>query len=139
MPLPERVSALADRILPSSAGIGVSLMRAVMGLLFLKEGWSKLNDFAGTCEYFGQLGIPFPELNAYLVGYTEFLGGLLLLLGLFTRLAAVPIALTMVVAILTAHREGGWSYPLLILATCIGLLQSGAGPFSLDKRLSRKR
>jgi len=129
----------------TEAGWGASLVRVVLGIIFFREGAGKLfgwfggGGFIGTCSYFLRLGIPLPELNAYLVGYTEFLGGLLLLLGLFTRLAAVPIALTMVVAILTAHREGGWSYPLLILATCIGLLQSGAGPFSLDKRLSRKR
>lgn len=125
------------------AGWGVTLLRIVLGVIFFREGAAKLfgwfggGGFSGTCAFFAQLGIPFPELNTFLVGWTEFLGGIALLLGFLTRLAAIPIALTMVVAILTAHRDGGWSYPLLIIATSAALLQTGSGLLSLDRILAR--
>ena len=64
-------------------------------------------------------------------------GGLALLFGFWTRLVALPIAATMVVAIFTAHLGGGWGYPLLVIACCGVLFQDGAGPWSLDRALSQ--
>jgi putative oxidoreductase len=133
------------KITGTNGGLGVSLLRIVVGLVFFKEGTGKLfgwfggGGWAATCAYFQNLGIPFPELNAFLVGYTEFLGGTALVLGLLTRLAALPIGITMIVALLTAHRGGPYHYPLLILAVCMALLEAGSGRLSLDRLLSKPK
>jgi putative oxidoreductase len=135
---------VCQSIRATEAGWGLAVLRIVLGVIFAKEGAGKLlgwfggSGFAGTCAFFAGLGIPFPEFNAILVGTVELVGGLALVLGFLTRLAVVPIAITMGVAILTAHRGGGWSYPLLVIAACGALLQVGAGPLSLDRALSGK-
>lgn len=127
----------------SQAGWGIAVLRIVLGLLFFREGAGKMLGWFGgegllaTCSYFLQLGIPLPYLNAVLVSSVELIGGAALLVGFLTRLAVMPIAMTMVVAVLTAHQQGGWSYPLLIIATCTALFHAGSGPFSLDQRLSK--
>ena len=129
------------KIAPTNVGWSVSIMRAVLGGIFIKEGGGKLYGWFGgggldsTCIFFTKLGIPFPELNAYLVGGVELYGGMLLLIGLLTRVAALPIAMTMVVAILTAHADGGYNYQLLIIMSCIILMHLGGGSLSLDKKL----
>lgn len=133
---------LLKKIPATNAGFGVTLLRVVLGIIFFKEGSGKLygwfggGGWASTCAYFQNLGIPFPELNAFLVGYTEFLGGTALILGLLTRLASIPIGITMITAIFTAHQEGGYHFPLLILAACIALVETGGGRISVDKVLS---
>lgn len=132
------------KIQATQAGWGVAVLRVTLGMLFFREGAMKLfgwfggSGFAGTCAYFRQLGIPFPEFNAVWVGGVELLGGTALLVGYFTRLASVPIGATMVVAVLTAHLGGGWSYPILIIACCAVLLQAGSGPLSVDAAVSKK-
>lgn len=134
---------LVKKILQTQAGVSVSLLRFVLGFIFFKEGAGKIfgwfggGGFVSTCAYFQKLGIPFPEFNAYFVGYTEFLGGIALLAGLLTRLAAFPIAMTMITAILTAHKTGGYNYPLLILACCLVLMRLGGGKISVDRFLNR--
>ena len=121
----------------------MSLVRLVLGMIFFREGamkffgWFGGGGWASTCAYFAKLGIPFPEFNAWLVAATEFFGGTCFLLGLGSRLAAVGVGITMIVAIFSAHLQGGWGYPLLILASCILLIQAGSGRFSLDRLLSR--
>jgi len=131
------------KISSTNVGWGVLALRLALGVIFVMEGTGKLYGWFGgggwisTCDYFRQLGIPFPEVNAFFVGYTEFLGGLAFLVGLLVRLAALGIGATMIVAIVTAHLEGGWHYPVTVLAACITLLFLGAGNLSLDKRISR--
>lgn len=91
----------------SSAGqfLAPLLTRLVIGLMFYFTGRGKLAHFDRTVEFFGTLGIPFPELNAAFVARLEYYGGLLLILGLATRLVAAGLASTMVVALMTADRE----------------------------------
>lgn len=135
-----RVLAVLDRL----AFLGPTLARLSVGLVFLQTGWGKLHDMRGVIDYFTRLHIPFPELQARLVACTELGGGLAMLLGLGTRLAAVPLSVTMVVAILTARRgdlDGvgslvgfeEWSY----LVFFVWLALAGAGPLSLDHLISR--
>lgn len=133
------ILSLCKKIISSDAHWSVSLLRAVLGFIFFKEGAGKLfgwfggGGWAATCAYFDTLGIPFPEFNAFLVAGTEFFGGIALFFGILTRLAAIPIGITMIVAILTAHREGGYNYPMLILSSCLLLVAVGGGRFSLDQ------
>ena len=131
-------------ILRTDAGYGISVLRFILGIIFFREGAMKLfgwfggGGWASTCSFFAELGIPFPELNAWLVGSTELFGGMALVLGLLTRLASIPIAITMAVAIVSAHVDGGWSYPLVVLVSCLALIEQGSGVLSLDRLLIRK-
>ena len=98
------------------------LLRIYLAPIFIYAGYGKLqlsNSDAGfpqrlladpyVAGWFGDgLGLPFPELMAFLAGWTEFLGGWLLLFGLMTRYIAIPLMVTMVVAAVTVHWENGW-------------------------------
>ena len=75
-----------------------------MGQAFYQTGSGKIANFANTVGFFTELGIPFPEANAFLVSRLEFWGGLLLVVGLLTRVVAAGLASTMVVALATADR-----------------------------------
>lgn len=93
-------------------GIGPLLLRIYLAPIFIKAGYGKLASFEDTAAWFGNpdwgLGLPFPELMAALAGGTEFFGGWLILFGLATRLIAIPLMFTMVVAAVTAHWQYGW-------------------------------
>lgn len=91
-------------------GIGSTLqhilllaIRIYWGIAFFQAGWGKLSNIGAVASFFGDLGIPFPTFNAYLVGYVEMIGGLCLLAGFASRLAAIPLIFTMTVALITAH------------------------------------
>jgi len=139
------------------------LVRLLVGLIvFLPEGIQKLaySDVLGAGR-FTKIGIPFPEIMGPFVGVVEIVCGTLIILGLLTRLAAVPLIIIMVVAlvstklpILVGHdigmfhlgdfkRLGFWSMmhearaDLTMLLGCIYLLIVGAGRWSIDARMAR--
>ena len=126
--------------------LGPTLARLTVGLVFIGTGWGKLHNLGDVTDFFASLHIPAPGFNARLAAATEFFGGIAVLLGLGTRLAALPMGFTMVVAILTAKRGDitgltalvgfeEWSY----LVFFIWLAVAGAGPLSLDRLLGRAR
>jgi putative oxidoreductase len=144
--LRDRVRALAGKL----AFLGPTLARLAVGVVFLQTGWGKLHDLEKVRNFFTTLHIPAPGFQATLVACTEFVGGLMVLVGLGTRVAAAPLAFTMVVAILTAKRGdiGGFSdlvgfAEFSYLAMFVWLAVAGPGPISLDnlidRLLSRKR
>lgn len=98
---------------------GDGLVRVVAGLIFLIAGIGKLMNGTGkTAGFFSSLGIPLPEVAAVLVIVVEIVGGLMLILGLYTWIAASLLSIVMIVAILLVHIQNGWSdvrYPLLLL------------------------
>lgn len=117
-----------------------TLVRVSLGLLFLETGWGKLHDINKVVNYFGELGIPGPEFTARLVATTEFSCGSLLLLGLATRLAALPLLISMSVAIMTAKREQMESFTDLVMfpeylfvLLLLWISISGPGPIALDR------
>lgn len=132
------------KIISTHAGLGITIARVVMGVIFFKAGSGKLFGWFGgygieaATDFFKDLGIPYPDLNAYLVGTTELLGGAVLILGLFTRLAVIPLCITMVVAILTADKEDPY-YPLALLVNCIVLFEIGSGSLSIDRLFSKSK
>jgi putative oxidoreductase len=137
-----RLRTTADRL----SFLGPTLARLTVGLVFIGTGWGKLHSLPDVTDFFASLHIPAPGFNARLAASTEFFGGILVLVGLGTRLACLPLAFTMVVAILTAKRANidglttlvgfeEWSYLVLF----IWLALVGAGPISLDRLLSRLR
>jgi putative oxidoreductase len=118
--------------------------RVTVGWIFLWSGWGKLNDLPTVIENFVGWGIPFPYALAPFVSTVEFVGGLLLLLGLFTRLAAVPLIIVMVVAIRTAKWAEIDSFETLLgfdemayLALFLWLAIAGPGPISIDYVMQR--
>jgi len=128
--------------------VGLLLIRVVVGLLLAGHGAQKLfgwfggHGVEGTGGFFETLGIRPGRANATLAGLAEFGGGLLLVLGLFTPLAAAAIGATMLVAILTAHRgkgpwstNGGWELPATFAAVAIGFAFHGPGEWALDNAL----
>lgn len=124
--------------------LGPLLARACVGWVFLWSGWGKLGALEQVVENFRGWGIPAPEMLAPFVSGVEFVGGILLLLGLFTRIAAVPLAITMIVAIGSVLWADVHSlFDLLALsefaylAIFIWLALAGAGALSLDHAFTR--
>ena len=134
------------------------LIRAYFGYRFMMAGLGKFRNFEGTVGFFSSLGLPLPEISAALAAGTELAGGLLLILGLFTKLAALPLSITMLVAYLTAHQKSLQVFflgakiegnacsvnffaqsPYPFLFTCLVLMFFGAGKFSLDRLLSNSK
>lgn len=124
----------------SSKDFGLTLLRAIVGVVFLAHGYQKffIWGIGGVSAGFAQMGIPAPHVSAYLAASAEFFGGLALLLGLLTRFAAIPVAITMIVAILQVHLKGGFfgpqgvEYPLTLLIANVALIVAGGGAFALD-------
>jgi putative oxidoreductase len=132
------MNGLVAKIQSTSAQFYVGALRMVLGYVFLKEGLGKLFGWFGGSGiepftgYLTKLGVPFPELNAYMTGGVEAVCGLLLIIGYMTKLACLPIIFVMAVAIFTAHADGSFSYPLMIIAACVALLETGSGRPSVD-------
>lgn len=87
-------------------------IRLYLAPIFVIAGHHKLHNIEDIISWFGNpdwgLGLPYPELMAYLAAYTEFLGGIALLVGVAVRWFAVPLMVTMIVAAVTAHWDNGW-------------------------------
>jgi putative oxidoreductase len=119
---------------------GLTLIRVIVGIIFLAHGSQKLFTYGigGVAGSMEQLGLPLPLLSATLVTATEFFGGLALILGLGTRLAAVPVAFAMLIATTVAHGAGGFflptgfEYALTLLVLNVALILTGPGAFALD-------
>src|SRR5579862_8961430 len=118
-------------------------VRLYWGWRFMQTGCGKLTDIGKVIHFFTDLGIPAPVLNAYFVSAVEFGGGLLLLLGLGSRLIALPLVIDMIVAYITADREALFSIisdpdkftaaaPFTFLVASLVVLIFGAGWFSVD-------
>ena len=127
-------------------------LRVVTGLAFFYHGYDKVCNMgvAKVAPFFGGVGIPLPELMAYLVSYGELAAGIGLILGLFTHWAAKISTVIIIGAIGFVHwgasggwffgygADGGYEYQLLLLAASIFFLVSGPGRFSLDTRRAQK-
>ncbi|SMG50341.1 DoxX family protein [Paenibacillus aquistagni] len=124
---------------------GLLVIRLVLGLSMMAHGAQKLfgmfggYGLKGTGGWMESLGLKPGIFMALMAGLGEFVGGLLLAVGLFTWAGGILVAGTMLVAILTAHLKNGyWStqngyeYNLLIIAVAIGLALTGAGAVSID-------
>jgi putative oxidoreductase len=125
--------------------LGPLAARLVVGEVFLVSGWGKLNNLPQMVENFAGWGIPFPQFTTPFVSVVELVGGLLLIPGLFTRLAAAPLAIVMVVAIATVLWPDVDSLDALLglsetayFAIFAWLALAGAGKASLDHALLRR-
>lgn len=125
-----------DRLQP----LGLLIMRLAVGAIMVVHGYH--NVFGGLhhhVDFVHSLG--FPNWLGYVSAFTEFLGGLLVLAGLFTRVAACAIAVDMFVAIWKAHWHNGligaadrpgFEFPLAVFALAFALIFFGGGPIAID-------
>lgn len=119
----------------------VALGRLLLSLMFIYAGFGKLTDIAGTAGWFGSIGLPAPTITAVLVGLLEFVGGLAILVGFQTRIAALAIAAFTIGATLIAHTNLADQVQQLFflknVAVTGGLLvlaAFGAGALSVDAK-----
>ncbi|MBB1315752.1 MULTISPECIES: DoxX family protein [Aliivibrio] len=138
-----------SQLLSSTAGFSTLALRIPIGIIFMAHGSQKLFSWfggyglEGTGQFFESIGLAPGVAMAFLAGSAEFFGGLFILLGLLTRPAALVLAFTMVIAIVSVHlpnglfmADGGYEFGLALLAACVSLMLSGSGKLSLDEWLN---
>jgi putative oxidoreductase len=131
------------KTLSSLQPLGLLLLRAALGIIFITHGYPKLAHGADMQHFFIEHGLPGYFL--YVAGVLELFGGGLLLLGLFTRGAALLLAIEMGVAIWKVHGSRGilavheYEFPLAMAMACFALATIGAGPISIDHPLFGNR
>jgi putative oxidoreductase len=136
---------LARRVARSLEWFPPTIARIGVGTVFVQSGWGKLHNLEQVTGFFSELGLPAPGFHAVFVSTTELVCGALVLVGLCTRLAAVPLFITMLVAIRTALWDQvdslGSLFGLtetLYAVVFLWLATSGPGPISLDGLLTRR-
>src|SRR5271166_14643 len=145
------------KIVSTPNDLTLTIVRLVLGVTFFAHGAQKMlgwfggYGFQGTMGFFTQqMGIPAPL--AFLAICAEFFGGLGLIVGLLSRIAAFGIMVNMLVAIATVHyanglfmnwagtqKGEGFEYHLLVIAMCLTILIKGAGALSADRMLSQAK
>ena len=144
---------MIKKLMSTSNDLSLTILRLVLGVVFLAHGSQKMLGWFGGYGFHGTMGalthMGMPAAVAFLIIAAEFFGGLGLILGLLTRVAAFGIAVTMAVAVFTVHLQygffanwtgkqagEGYEYHLLAIAIAVALLLRGAGKFSADRALS---
>lgn len=116
---------------------GLLALRIALAIIFIYSGYQKL--FVGhdvVAGVFDKLGLIPSGFWAWVVGLVEFFSGIMILFGIFARYASVPLAIIMIVAMVTAHRGGpinGYFLPLALLGGCLAILGAGAGRYRVVK------
>jgi putative oxidoreductase len=125
--------------------ISFLFIRLILAYGFYGTAMMKINDVGKIARWFASINIPAPTLNAYLATYTEFFGFIFLALGFATRFISIPLIITMIVAIKTAHWENGFSaddngyeIPLYYIIMLLTLLLNGPGRISIDYFITKK-
>jgi putative oxidoreductase len=144
----ESLVKISDRALAALKRIDwlpATVARATVGVIFLTSGWGKVHNLGKVTGFFAELGIPAPGLNAVVVSYSELVCGALLLVGLASRLATIPLLVSMAVALATAKAAdihglsdlfGTVEFTYLALLLVIAV--NGPGPLSADRLLARR-
>jgi putative oxidoreductase len=139
-----------------TADLVLLVLRVGLGVTFIAHGGQKLFDWInvdphgidGTTKFFDFVGIPAPGFFAWVVGLTEFVGGLLLIAGLLTSIVAIALTIDMIVAIATYNASngfftetpnGGWELNFIIALVMGTLALLGPGRFSVDARIGLTR
>ncbi|MDE1165656.1 MAG: DoxX family protein [Pseudomonas sp.] len=144
------MNASIKSLFASRAGLGITLVRVLVGIIFMAHGSQKLfglfggYGLVGTGQWMESIGLPFGTLMAFLSGSAEFFGGLALVVGLLVRPAAVVLIFTLVVAIFSVHihnglfmANNGYEFALALLGGTLAVLLEGAGKLSLDRVIAR--
>ena len=143
----KRVINLLTATHPRLLDLSILVIRCAIGIILFVVGASKVLGWFGgmgmarTVAVFGKMG--YAPFLIYLSSYTEFLGGLFLILGLFTRPVAIPVIINMTVATISLLPKGfffgGAAYPFLVLICAIIVLLTGPLAYSLDSLFFRTR
>ncbi|MFJ1340919.1 DoxX family protein [Pseudomonas caricapapayae] len=139
-----------NAVFASRASWGLSVIRIIVGVIFMAHGAQKLfglfggGGLAGTAQFMESLGLAPGLLMALLSGGAEFFGGLALVIGLLVRPAAVALTITLIVAIFSVHisnglfmANNGYEFALALMAGTVAVLIEGAGNASLDRLIAR--
>ncbi|MEL0628781.1 DoxX family protein [Psychromonas aquatilis] len=139
------MNPLLNKITGSQAGYAALALRIPIAIIFIAHGSQKLfglfggYGLTGTGQFMESIGLAPGFLMALFAGSAEFFGGLLILIGLLTRPAAMVLAITMLVAIFTVHisnglflANNGYEFGLALFAASLSLAFSGAGRFAID-------
>ncbi|BDM23920.1 MULTISPECIES: DoxX family protein [Pseudomonas] len=139
-----------SKLLSTRAGLGLSVIRILVGVIFMAHGAQKLfglfggYGLEGTGQWMESIGLAPGYLMALLSGSAEFFGGLALVIGLLARPAALALTVTLVVAIFSVHinnglfmSNNGYEFALALLAGTVAVLIEGAGRLSLDRLIAR--
>ena len=131
-----------DRLQP----LALFALRVALGAIMIVHGKEKVfGGMAKHIAYLHSIGVPAPAFMGYLSAGTEFLGGILLVVGLFTRCAAFAVLINMLVAIFKVHSkngftgQGNYQFPLALAVIAFALIFYGAGEISLDWAFGRKK
>jgi len=128
--------------------LGIFILRIGIGIMFIMHGYPKITGGTGTWEFLGMqmshIGIGFaPVFWGFMAAFAEFAGGILLILGLFTRPVAFMMFFTMFIATLMHLHFGdgikGSAHAIELGIVFIAVMIAGAGKFSIDNLLFRKR
>jgi putative oxidoreductase len=129
---------------PATANWGPTILRVVVGAIFVFHGWQKLSGgISGVGGFFGSLGVPAPMFFAYVVTWVELLGGIALILGFLSSLATFLLAIDMVAATFLVHLPKGFyasggELVLLLLAAVVTLGLVGPGRWALDDKIRKQ-
>ena len=145
---PDATTTRSARGLPSSPSLALLVLRLAFGAIFIAHGAQKVFvfGFAGTSGSFADMGVPLASIAGPAVGLLELVGGVLLVLGLGTRIVGILLAIDMVVAAVLVHlpsglfaSEGGYELTLALAAAALALALVGAGRLCLDAVVVNRR
>jgi putative oxidoreductase len=127
--------------------IGLVILRLVLGAIFIAHGGQKLfvYGFEGVAGGFAQMGVPMASVVGPFIGFVELFGGIALIVGLLTRLAALGLFSTMIGAMVLVHLPAGFfapngiEFPLSLAGAALMLTLTGAGAYSIDSVIARRR
>lgn len=139
-----------NTVLFTRAGWGITVLRIIVGIIFMAHGSQKLfglfggGGLAGTAQFMESLGLTPPTLMAALSGGAEFFGGLALVIGLLVRPAALALIGLLLVAIFSVHignglfmANNGYEFALALLGGAVAVLVEGAGRASVDRIIAK--
>ncbi len=144
-----KLYALAVRAANSLQSLFLLFVRVYWGVQLAQNGWGKLHNLGRVAGFFSSLGLPAPGFTATFVSSIEFVGGLLLVIGLFSRFFGLVIAIDMLMAYIMADREALFSFlsdpgkfyvadPYTFLFAALLILIFGPGKYALDSYLLRR-
>lgn len=118
------------------------LLRLGLAAVFIVHGYNKLAAIANTEEFFANINIPLADFFAWIVAFVEFFGGILVAVGLYTRIAAGFIAIVMIFAMLLAKFAqgfvGGWEFDFTLFMVVLSLVLLGSGKLSIGHYLESR-
>jgi putative oxidoreductase len=144
-----KITRELDRLFSLAAPAGFItevLTRVGVGLVFVQSGLGKLNHLSRTTDFFASIGVPAPGLQAPLVGGIELICGILLVIGLYARLATLPLIAVMAVALVTAKRGDLTGvtaifeiYEFLYILLFLWIFARSTGALSVESLLNKRK